>query len=72
MKKKHGWILQAVDGRFVNEAGDDVLRIKSARVFSTRRQARTGDRYIVKLNDDIVRKVKVDKQGKAVKIIPGR
>jgi len=67
--KKHGWILQAKNGKFVNDVGDNVIQIKSARVFSTRKCARTVDDHMIKLDDDVVRKVELYKNGKAKKII---
>ena len=70
--KTHGWILQAESGAFVDTCGDDRGNISSARVFTTRKQARTVDDDITKFDTDVVRKVEVDKNGKAVKIIKGR
>jgi len=70
--KKHGWILQAATGRFVCANGGEVIDLSDAYVFDTRREARVGNYHIGSLDDDVVRKVKLNKKGKAVKIIPGR
>lgn len=78
MKKKHGWILydqangESMSGRYFTdeESGFTFTSdITKARVHTTRRAAR-NDR--AKLCSDTVKKVSLDKQGKAVKIIPGR
>ena len=72
MKKKHGWILQADNGKFADDTGGDTCDIAEARVFDTREQARIVDDFMVKLDTDVVRKVKLNKKGRAIKIIPGR
>ena len=71
---KTGWILQEEGkGRFIDSDGAP-CDLEDANVFKTRKIARseTGDDNIAKLDTDVVRKVKLDKQGKAIKIIPGR
>lgn len=69
---KHGWIRQASNtGRFVIDEGDESKLIKDAYVFPTRKEARTST-VIHRLDIDVVRKVLLDKNGKAKKIIPGR
>jgi hypothetical protein len=68
--KTHGWVFEDTEnGGFVTEEFDSLADISQAEVFSTRKTART---HSGKLDTDIVRKVKIDKNGKAVKIIPGR
>ena len=70
---KTGWILQAENGKFVDDTGDEVSQIKYARVFATRKQARKcDDYYMTKLNTDVVRKVQINKKYTAIKIIKGR
>lgn len=73
-KVKHGWVLEDTEKDnkdfrdFLNEYGGRVA-LKKAEVFLTRSKART---VTWKLNGDAVRKVEVDENGKAIKIIPGR
>lgn len=66
---KHGWILQGEISGWVNGDFYDDPSISNAVVFSTRRKARESEHKLLK---DIVRKVELDKKGKAVKVIPGR
>ena len=68
---KHGWVLQSRDtGRF-----EDVCRfhltpdIKEANIYPTRDAARNAPS---KLEWEVVRKVSLDKDGKAIEIIRGR
>ena len=75
--KKHGWILQAENGKFVKSNGIETKQIHLAVVCHTREQARTGNfDPMVKLDTDVVRKVELHlggyKNGKAKKIISGR
>jgi len=72
MKKKHGWILQAANGLFVNRDGGETNKIRDAHVFETRCIARDGDDCILPMDDDVVRKVKINRKNEAVKVIPGR
>ena len=73
MKKKHGWIRQENNtGKFVMVNCCESIHVQDAYVFSTRKEARESTDPMFKMNQDIVRKVKVNKQGKAVNIIPGR
>jgi len=74
MGKEHSWwVLEDTEtGGFVGlgvmcYAGS--LPIGEAVVFSTRKSARECG---FKLNGDVVRKVRLDKEGYAVKVIPGR
>ena len=72
--KKHGWILEDNDGEgftMANAVNCNFFTkdISKAGVFSTRNAARTA---MVKLNSDVVRKVSLDKDGRAIKIIRGR
>ena len=67
---KTGWILQTEYNEFVDEDLDTTDVIEDAEVFSTRKKAREA---VASYNmDDVVRKVEVDENGIAVKIIPGR
>lgn len=75
--KKHGWVLQAGNGRFVTMDGFERSDIREADVYSTRERARTGNgdddmSDIGPLDTDVVRKVELYKNGNAKKIIPGR
>ena len=77
--KKHGWVVKSTGtGYFQAHTVEEVASGKetfyygnktldSAHVFATRKLAR-----VEKRNHERVLKVKVNKQGKAVKIIPGR
>ena len=65
--KKHGWVLQDKDDKFVTEDSGTSECVNDAEVHTTRIYARD-----YKLNTDVVRKVELNTQGKAVKIIPGR
>ena len=74
--KKHGWVIQEDgDGGFVDaeqssETTEHELNsVESAEVYDTRKQARKSDN---KLKEDIIRKVELDENGVAVKVIPGR
>ena len=73
MDKKHGWVLEDTEnGGFVGFRDMDyvgTLSIGKAIVLSTRKEARECD---FKMNGDVVRKVRLDKSGNAVKVIPGR
>ena len=72
MKKKHGWIRQANNtNNFVIEGGFESKHINEAFVYDTRYDARTCTNPH-KLDVDIVRKVRLNKKGQAVEIIPGR
>ncbi len=69
MKTKHGWVLQAANGRFIIINGINETRIiRNAGVYFIRAAARSA-KY---LSTDIVRKVELTKTGKAKKVIPGR
>jgi len=66
---KHGWVRRANNtGKFVMMGGNESTSIKDAYVFPTRKVARIST-IIHKLDVDIVRKVSLSKNGKAVKII---
>ena len=71
MKKKHGWVLQEKgSGKVVTDSLNASKTLRKAQVFTTRSRARivtAGYRV-----GDVVRKVKVNKNYKAVKFIPGR
>jgi len=73
MKKKHGWVLfnrlLSKSSPFTTLSGLMSRHIKEAQVFSTRKKAREAD---TKFATDSIRKVKVNKKGQAIKIIPGR
>ena len=66
---KHGWILQASNGKFVNDIFAETTVLKDAMVLRTRSEARTGNEVLEPLDDDVVRKVSLYKNGKAKKII---
>ncbi|KKN77871.1 hypothetical protein LCGC14_0356080 [marine sediment metagenome] len=69
--KKHGWVIEDTDtGKFV---GKDLMGnhpVKRAKVFGTRKLVRESDNVL--LHIDVIRKVELDKNGVAVKVIPGR
>jgi len=69
---KTGWVLEdmSFEGHIGFVTGSLMTRKKIiwAHVFTTRHMARESN----KLPTDVVRKVEVDEQGNAVKIIPGR
>lgn len=69
--KTHGWVLyDAEEEKHFTGNNDWMTRqITEARVFKTRKAARES---IVKLCSDVVRKVRVDRDGVAVEIIKGR
>ena len=73
--KKHGWVKHYLDGTgdhvFISEMDDCVL-LELAEVFSTRKGARMDIVENGNEDTDVVRKVKLDKNGRPVKVIPGR
>ena len=70
---KTGWVRRVNDtDKFVMENCNESSSVKDAYVFNTRKEARESNSPMFKMNQDIVRKVKLDKQGRAVKVIPGR
>lgn len=74
--KKHGWVIQdVITGGFVDKRGVvhgpgmKLVTVRNARVYYIRKQARESlDRIL----GDGIRKVELNKDGRPVKVIPGR
>jgi len=72
MKMIHGWVLDCRYGHFVKSISSLAMSLSKARVFSTRKEARQNHRDEASDSVEVARKVEVDENGNAVKIIPGR
>lgn len=76
--KTHGWVVQDKSGTFADKSGTFVdkyglnVDINEAFVFKTRKAARTANDGWNKLSTDVIRKVKINKNNEAVRIIPGK
>jgi hypothetical protein len=72
---KTGWVIQDMHlgtkekQVFVGKHGVSVYEIEDATVHRTRKEARESS---LGIENDVVRKVELDDEGKAVKVIPGR
>ena len=75
-KKEHGWVLEMYksDPDFsgfyqrLEVSWDYAGPLKTAEVYPTRAKARFDSEY----SDEVVRKVELDRNGDAVRVIPGR
>lgn len=67
MKVKHGWVLQYEDWFIAEDDGLETL--DQAKVFTSRHLARTDS---LKAPEEVVRKVEIDDDGEAVRVIKGR
>ncbi len=67
-KKVYGWVIENMEDRVYLKNSHSADSLKTATVYLTRAKAR--QRY--RLSDDIIRRVSLDCEGRAVAIVPGR